>query len=784
MAEIKLNIIGLATATANDNGNTVQITTLTYNPTYTTTENGEETTANTSLANGYNITLSSIEDDASLSEDATGFSSLNDGSFYVRPEAFGTTVRLFKDEAQTIDIDSSGFFTHKANTGVLTFTPPDTTAEEEEEEETKPAWQSLTLGDHGGLAVLFEKTADAVAVNKAALTAFKTTYETSKALKIAAVNPVFALLETIISQVDTILADLEKLGFFMLNVNSYTVPPSTTKAATYGSFVHQGVKEVPAYYDTNRELVGAINGRTVKDNPPLGQTATDKTWLVGSVEAPQATDPFGLKLTKLVPYSGPDDSGTVTNELTGMLELNPSAVISKMAEAFNDEGDQQKEYQDAEGFPVSSANEAQDIILYDKNGEAISHDKRYVWRDHKPNFGSDSAVGGICIIYGATTITGFLELIYLLKDFFKIPDLEDLFNDLAALLKPPAIKVQVNMVHDLAFGDDTYGSMAGDQLMGVDLKRSEQSFGKKLDGLKEGEKIIVVELTDVDGEETGFKAQVISSSDSKKSEIYAATDKGETKKNINTLPYWEETLTLQPFQLNKKPQPGNILTIATVKSDVEAEAVETDTGSDEDLKTQSSGAKLVGEDGEQIDAEIEYEAQRITHDVPTTVCLIKTQVDKPDSVPPDFMTYTLTDLIPILGTFIRWTRGELNSFRGLISTAQAGINRTIKTIDERVEQIVKLNELIISIQEQFINLQKIGLYVLVIPPETGGTAAFLSTLQGADNQPPASLRFSAGSLIMGGSPDSKSTQAVAASLETLQLLLGIKDEEGGEGRNR
>ena len=118
MAEIKLNIIGLATATANDNGNTVQITTLTYNPTYTTTENGEETTANTSLANGYNITLSSIEDDASLSEDATGFSSLNDGSFYVRPEAFGTTVRLFKDEAQTIDIDSSGFFTHKANTGV------------------------------------------------------------------------------------------------------------------------------------------------------------------------------------------------------------------------------------------------------------------------------------------------------------------------------------------------------------------------------------------------------------------------------------------------------------------------------------------------------------------------------------------------------------------------------------------------------------------------------------------------------------------------------------------
>ena len=37
---------------------------------------------------------------------------------------------------------------------------------------------------------------------------------------------------------------------------------------------------------------------------------------------------------------------------------------------------------------------------------------------------------------------------------------------------------------------------------------------------------------------------------------------------------------------------------------------------------------------------------------------------------------------------------------------------------------------------------------------------------------------------MGGSPDSKSTQAVAASLETLQLVLGIKDEEGGEGRNR
>ena len=54
------------------------------------------------------------------------------------------------------------------------------------------------------------------------------------------------------------------------------------------------------------------------------------------------------------------------------------------------------------------------------------------------------------------------------------------------------------MVHDLALKDD-----------GETLVRTEASFGKKLDSLKEGEKIFVVELTDVDGEETGIKKTVI-----------------------------------------------------------------------------------------------------------------------------------------------------------------------------------------------------------------------------------------------------------------------------------
>ena len=132
-------------------------------------------------------------------------------------------------------------------------------------EENTDTWRSITLGDSGSLAPLFDAAGNAAAVNKATLTVAKAQYESAKLLALATLNPALAALGAIIDEIDKNLQDLENLGFFALFVNPTTVDPKTTKPLTYGRFFNAGQIEVKGYWDVSNELVGAINGKTVKD---------------------------------------------------------------------------------------------------------------------------------------------------------------------------------------------------------------------------------------------------------------------------------------------------------------------------------------------------------------------------------------------------------------------------------------------------------------------------------------------------------------------------------------
>ena len=198
----------------------------------------------------------------------------------------------------------------------------------------------------------------------------------------------------------------------------------------------------------------------------------------------------------------------------------------------------------------------------------------------------------------------------------------------------------------------------------------------------------------------------------------------------------------------------------------------------ENLKSQKIGQKLktnpkYSNDSEDIpNSEKEWVPKKGSTS-PLMVCRVKVNEEKPDSKKPNFTSYKLVDLIPILGTTLRDIRGEVNSYKGLISIANEGIQETIDAIDTRVEKIDKVASNIIAVQETIANLKDIGLYSLTLKPQIGGSAGFIERLQTAINQPPATLKYSAGALFIAGSPTEKSGAGLQESFDTLKAILNL-----------
>ena len=630
-------------------------------------------------------------------------------------------------------------------------------------EENTDTWRSITLGDSGSLAPLFDAAGNAAEVNKATLTVAKAQYESAKLLALASLNPALAALGAIIDEIDKNLQDLENLGFFSLFVNPTTVDPKTTKPLTYGRFFNAGQVEVKGYWDVNNELVGAINGKTVKDHPPRETNSDDETLYEVGVDIPQATDSRGTPLTVLVPEyeTSKASSGGTKNNMTGLIEMTPNDVIATMVEAFSDEGDLKPQYLDANNNFVDSEALAAE--------SPSTKEKLITYVDNKPTFSQNADMGGIVLIWGATDVSGFRDLVFNLKQFFNITEFDELFNSLRKLIKPPQVKVRVQDVHQLSIRTNDTGK---------EIIRSASSFQSKLDNLKDGESIVLVEVdSELGRNKTGFEAEVVKKNTNRETPEIKKTIPPATKHiNINTLPYYEEELTLQPLNLmESKPKPGFLLVEAIEKQD--NEPIQTSDTS-ENLKSQKIGQKLktnpkYSNDSEDIpNSEKEWIPKKGSSS-PTIVCRVKVNEDKPDSKKPNFTSYKLVDLIPILGTTLRDIRGEVNSYRGLISIANEGVQDTIDAIDKRVEKIEKVASNVIAVQETIANLKDIGLYSLTLDPKIGGTTGFLERLQAATDAPPNTLKYSAGALFVAGSPTEKSGAGLQQAFDTLKAILKL-----------
>lgn len=632
--------------------------------------------------------------------------------------------------------------------------------------EAQDSWSQVTLGDNEHLQELFTAMENAAAVNSAALKTFKVGYEAAKVAALATANPVFFALNAFINELDKILADLEKSGFFILNVNSSLVKTRKLNEASFGTFINDGKVEVPAYEDINGEYVGAINGKTVATNPPKGAAfTTDAVYNVSSsvtifdgTTVPQATDSLGNLVTRRVPKFKKSSDNAKLNKGTGLLELTPSGIINEMVNAFSDEGDTKKVFLDNDGNRVFSESQAGEEEIFDSKGNVVGYKKRFTIIDNKPNFSSSSKVGGIVLIFGATDVTGLANLVFLVKQFFNVKDIDDLFSDLSNLLQPSLIKQRVELVHHYSTNDNDQRVTAS------------KSFSSRIASLNEDETLYVIEV-DRDGNvsEDPFVAKVIKSDNVLTPPINVIIDGDQ--RNINELPYYQEDLTLQPINDGRVPTDGLTLVEARVKDENKTKAAQVDDV--EDLKNQRQGANLIDSENETLDSDKDFEPIPPSVSTPIICGISKNTLEEPKGTQPNFYSLQLGELIPQIGDFVKSTRGEINSLRGLIQTAQTGITRLIETLDERVQKIEDISNTIISIQNQIANLKNIGFYSLALDLQTGGTANFISRLQSAENKPPDTLKFSAGTLIVAGTPDDSDDTSIKTSYDTLAGILGL-----------
>ena len=290
---------------------------------------------------------------------------------------------------------------------------------------------------------------------------------------------------------------------------------------------------------------------------------------------------------------------------------------------------------------------------------------------------------------------------------------------------------------------------------------------------KDDEHLVLIEQgPGGEGDYTGFVGEVLSSVTFKAPEVMSTPQPPHwQKRNINTLPYYNETIEIQPFTQIKKPTPGNVLIEARIKIDVIAETGSTAEKLDPDKK----GSKVKTEAGEEIDlSEQDWQAKKVVAGEPFIFASrVKHNEDPPKSKPPDFSSTTIKELIPPLGDFVNSINSSLEEYKGMVKLASESIQPTIDMIDKRVKKAENVAQQIINIQNQFNALRNAGLYSLELAPERGGTARLKARLQSATNQPPSSLTFCAGFMLVAGSPDGMTSEAIAVSHNTLKGLLGM-----------
>ena len=519
-----------------------------------------------------------------------------------------------------------------------------------------------------------------------------------------------------------------------------------------------------------------------------------------------------------------DVVSAIENTDTGLLQMTPSEVISTMVTAFDDQGDVLIQQLDKNGKVIGTVKNSS----RPKNEAFLDIDEtNFRVVDNKPTFSENASVGALAIVIALPSLKEFADAIASVLNFFDFKEFKAFQQRLQGVFKKKPITLKLNNVslkvkgtssdvNSPQFSKTAVGKF-GDLLTKQDPNSPTGAFADTYYLKADGTPLIIIgkpvnKKATPAATNAPFVGRVVKSLSSKKMEVIRAIPADDAASNytqsqpvgiedIEELPphirdqftkgtksgyrlvdinenigYQEEELLVIPISGTHNTFPGTLLMEAVETTFVPIQGATDGEG----LTTGKEGSASMpeGTDSDKI-ADFDYTEKEYTeksvafNPIEGVVCgQIRSPELPPASTPPDWEQLSLKSLVPEYGLFITQMRAQVNGMRSYVKTGADGIKATIKSIDEQVKTVEKVAEAIIAIQGLLANgLNKAGIYGLALEPETGGTARLKQRLQSAENKPPDNLKFSAGILLVGGSPDASNFDAINKAHENLKKLV-------------
>tara|TARA_B100002019_G_scaffold190928_1_gene165134 strand:+ start:2026 stop:3813 length:1788 start_codon:yes stop_codon:yes gene_type:complete len=588
-------------------------------------------------------------------------------------------------------------------------------------------WESFTLGQNPEIQKIVSAATKASELLNTNVGLAKTGLQLTQSLLLAILNPKIILLNAIADEIDKFVDDFRGTGFYILEVT-----PS-------------GKSLIPTDADGNpiKLLLSAPAIATAYASAAaIGQTAEFLSWTkrelgIEDYATTGANQSFySVEIGKSLPPSArtenaDDDTMATIDPIFGMYKFTPSQVIAQTLAAMDDVGD-----------------------------------------ERRPQFSTSAEVGAIMVIIGysdmTTNIKSIKNVLNLFINFFGgdnglfTKGLQQIGNLISGALGQLDDPFQNKVIIDLeqvsgTYDDDSLDNFedvfeVDDFIIGPRIKVGVNALGyvtkvietKTQDGIYKTQQLEITGVSELDAiafRSIGSGTNIELGHYEILERVYIDDNTGEPVRGQ----FYNSGRTIGELSINQS-----------------------DIFNDNSLsEAQEASTKVERKEGESL---LTVKGKTDITELVNDKIVRKTIVGKirrpvlPTSVPPDFKSAKLEDLIGGFTTFFSAIDTLSNTLRNIAGDSSLALKEMIAFLDSKIKELDELNKSLQEILKLFtIGLPDAGIYVLTIPPTVGGNNLIKDALKGASNRPPDSLDFSVGFLMMGGGPSMKVLNTLLAS---------------------
>lgn len=593
-------------------------------------------------------------------------------------------------------------------------------------------WESITLGQNKKIQELVSTAAEASELLTSNVEFAKSGLQLAQAFLTGFLNPKVILLNAIADQIDNFVSDFRNAGIYVLEVvgdENYTIPKDKN-----GNPIFLALSGPTLLLNQTSAIAGGFGSS-------FNEWITNQTNLTPPLTASNVPATVNVPVGKSLPSSdrednANDDTLATKDPVTGLYKMTPSQVIATMIAAIDDELD-----------------------------------------DRRPQFSDDAQVGAIVVIIGFSEFSSNLptisDVLTKFVGFFGGDDglFTKGFQKFAKLIATSLGAVQSSQ--------DKEVQLLVSDICGVRGTNDDEKFLKDL-GLPynyskqfEVGDFVVGPRAKLGARAMGYVSEIVDTiPDAEEPEIYnSQLIKITALTNLDVLAFRhlaagakiQKVHYFQNQRTHIDQNSGKIVTGPLYNDYKFFEDLTAEEATQAQTKvTLESGNTLLTVTGTENVVQV-YDVGGVIFATRNTVCgTIAERKDKEEAPPPNFKSAKFEDLLGDFKTFFSAIDVFTNTLRNIAKDSNSALDDFIEYLDGKIKELEEINEALQSILKLFnVGLPQGGIYVLKIPPTTGGNKMIKSAMQGSGNAPPDDLDFAVGFLMMGDK----------TSIELLQDLL-------------